>query len=157
MTDIFEDIFEKKEQGAPEERKEAEIVDFPEPAKRNKGGGSKPGRPMPWNDGNQFAVKHGAYSIHFSPEEQQERTAYENRLISDLHCEPSTAEMTLIHRASFLEMRLRRTEKAGPGAVADGYVLSWINSQRLLLCALGLKKTLKSEEPGMAKVWRSNQ
>jgi hypothetical protein len=38
MTDIFEDIFEEKEQGAPEERKEAEIVDFPEPVKRNKGG-----------------------------------------------------------------------------------------------------------------------
>lgn len=95
-------------------------------------------RETPWMDGNGHAVKHGTYRRGLSPEEVTEREAYEADLIDDLGC-ATTAMRTLIRRASWLEIRLRRMERAS-GEIADEHALAWINSQRLLLCALGLEK-----------------
>jgi len=143
-SDIFNPF---SAQVAPGLRNESDILDFPEPAKRKRGG-SKPGRPMPWNDGNQFARKHGVYCAAFTPEEKAERKEYERQLEADLGI-ISTAQRSIIHRASWLEIRLRRNERAsaeGQGEIASEHVLSWINSQRLLLCALGLERRQKPEQ-----------
>jgi hypothetical protein len=90
--------------------------------------------------GNKHAAKHGIY-VRFSPEEEAERSAFEVELLEDLGG-ASTAQRALIRRASWLEIRLRRSERAdGEGfRLSDEYVLSWINSQRLILCALGLER-----------------
>jgi hypothetical protein len=96
--------------------------------------------------GNLKSLKHGAYSARLSAEEEQERTRFESQLISDLAGDVSTAQQALIRRASFLEIRLRRCERADSEGlhIADEHVLAWINSQRLLLTALGLKKIRNS-------------
>jgi hypothetical protein len=91
--------------------------------------------------GNQKNLKHGAYSARLTPEEQQEREQFESELITDLAGNASTAQRALIRRASFLEIRLRRCERATEAGmeIADEHILAWINAQRLLLCALGLE------------------
>ena len=118
--------------GAAGEQKNPEIVDILPPQKR--------GRGAPLGSAN--ALKHGAYSPRMTPEEESERAAFEAELLQDLAGDASTAQRALIRRAGFLEIRLRRCERATAGglAIADEHVLSWINAQRLLLCALGLER-----------------
>ena len=96
--------------------------------------------------GNTKNLKHGAYSERITPEEEQERARFENALIDDLAGDVSTAQRALIKRAGFLEIRLRRCEKADAKGfhIPDEHILAWINSQRLLLTALGLKRTKRS-------------
>jgi hypothetical protein len=100
--------------------------------------------------GNQKNLRHGAYSPRLSPEEEQERTRFENELIADLAGDVSTAQRALVRRAGFLEIRLRRCERADSNGlyIPDEHVLAWINSQRLLLTALGLKRA-KSSGPSL--------
>ncbi len=100
--------------------------------------------------GNRKAEKHGAYSA-VSPEEEQERIQFENDLMADLADDVSTAQRALIRRAGFLEIRLRRCERADSKGlrIADVHILSWINAQRLLLAALGLKR-LQASSPSLS-------
>ncbi len=95
--------------------------------------------------GNKFAQKHGIYAPKFTPEEEQERARFQAELLEDMGGEASTAQRALIRRAGFLEIRLRRCERADAKGykLADEHVLSWINAQRLLLCALGLERKQK--------------
>ena len=95
--------------------------------------------------GNQKGRIHGAYSPRLSAEEELERSRFEAELLDDLGGEVSAAQRALIRRASFLEIRLRRCERADRKRlrIADEHVLAWINSQRLLLCALGLERKKK--------------
>ncbi len=98
--------------------------------------------------GGKLALKHGVYA-RFTAEEKAERAEYERLLTDDLGGNPSVMERSLIRRASWLELRLRRNERAGEdgkGEIASEHVLSWINSQRLLLCALGLERVVKPGE-----------
>ena len=92
--------------------------------------------------GNDRAVKHGIYRQAFTAEEESERLEYERELIQDLGGHPTVAQKTLIRRASFMEMRLRRSEQASNDgwALPDAVILAWINAQRLALCALGLER-----------------
>jgi hypothetical protein len=97
--------------------------------------------------GNTKAVKHGVYCVAFTSEEKTEREEYARELEEDLG-NVSAAQRSLIRRASWIEVRLRRNERAsedGRGEIASEHVLSWINSQRLLLCALGLER---KQRPG---------
>ncbi len=97
--------------------------------------------------GNQNARKHGVYS-QWTAEDIAEREQYEKDLIDDLGGSVSTAQRSLIRRGSWLEVRLRRNERAsirGYRGIASEHVLAWINSQRLILCALGLQR--KAQQP----------
>lgn len=96
---------------------------------------------------NKLALKHGVY-CPFTPEERAEREEYERQLTEDLGGNPSTAQRSIIRRASWLEVKLRKNERAsmeGQGEIAQEHCLSWVNSQRLLLCALGLER---KQRPG---------
>ena len=96
--------------------------------------------------GNKNGQKHGCFSNRFSAEEEEERRRFEEELTADLGAVPSTAQKVLVRRASFLEVRLRRSEKAsGEGyVIPDLYLLSWINSQRLILKELGIERKVKA-------------
>ncbi len=96
--------------------------------------------------GNSKGLKHGAYSARLLPEEEEERTRFESELVDDLGGDVSTAQRALIRRTGFLEIRLRRCEKADSNGlyIPDEHILAWINSQRLLLTALGLKRSKQS-------------
>ncbi len=95
--------------------------------------------------GGRIAEKHGVYTSRFTPEEEKERAEFENDLLTDLGGYPTTAQRTLIRRASYIEIRLRRTERATEDGwrLPSEHVLAWVNSQRLLLCALGLERRTK--------------
>jgi hypothetical protein len=92
--------------------------------------------------GNQKSLKHGAYSNRLSREEEQERNRFESELIEDLGGDVSAAQRSLIRRAGFLEIRLRRCDRADSNGsyIPDEHLLAWVNSQRLLLTALGLER-----------------
>jgi hypothetical protein len=90
------------------------------------------------------------YSREFSAKEIEEREKFERSLTRDLGGTKATttAQRALIRSAGFIELRLRRTYRAameGRGEIPDEHLLSWVNAQRLLLCALGLEKRLKPE------------
>jgi hypothetical protein len=103
---------------------------------------SKKGGPI----GNKKAQKHGAYSRCLTRKEQRERAQFESELAEDLAGDVSAAQRALIRRAGFLEIRLRRCERADSKGlhIPDEHILAWINSQRLLLTALGLKRKQRS-------------
>ena len=124
-----------KPAGAPGEQKEDEIP--PSKPKGRFGAGGPP-----WN---QKGLRHGAYSPRLSPEEERERDHLENDLIADLGGDVSTAQKVLIRRISLIEIRLRRCERADKKRlrIPDEHILAWINSQRLLLVALGLERKQK--------------
>ncbi len=130
-----QDTKQDQTSGAPGEQKVAEIV--PLKPKGKFGAGGPPG--------NFKGLKHRAYSPRLTPEEDQERALFENDLIADLGGEVSTAQRALIQRASWLEIRLRRCERADKKRlrIADEHILSWIGAQRLLLQAVGLERKLK--------------
>ena len=132
-----EDCGTTPEQVAPGLRKDLEIAPL-KPKGKFGAGGPK---------GNKHAQKHGAYSMRLTPEEQQEREQFESDLIADQGGDVSAAQRALIRRLGFLEIRLRRCERASSAGrtIADEHVLAWINSQRLLLSALGLERKQKSE------------
>lgn len=122
--------------GAPGEQKEGEIVAFKPKGKFGAGG----------PPGNLKGLKHRVYSPRLTPEEEQELAQFESDLLADLGGEVSTAQRALIRRASWLEIRLRRCERADKKRlrIADEHILSWIGAQRLLLCALGLERKQQS-------------
>ena len=78
-------------QGAPGARKQPEIAGFPPPQKRRRGA------PL----GSANALKHGAYSLRMTPEEETYQASFEADLLRDLGGDASTAQRALIHRASF--------------------------------------------------------
>jgi hypothetical protein len=109
--------------------------------------------------GNTKNLKHGAYSVRLSPEEEAERTQFEDELINDLGGDVSTAQRALVRRAGFLEIRLRRCERADSNGqyIPDEHLLAWVNSQRLLLTALGLKRIKRSDLNLHEYLQRKNQ
>ena len=66
----------------------------------------------------------------------------------------STGQRALIRRASWLEIRLRRSERASLEGhrLADNVVLSWISCQRRLLSSLGLRKVVRAESTSLDDV-----
>lgn len=90
---------------------------------------------------------HGIYSNRFTAEEENERSIYEQELIDDLGGYPTTAQRTLIRRAGFLEIKLRRSERATADGhvLPDNWILAWLNSQVRLLCKLGLGRRQQQE------------
>ena len=124
--------------GAPEVQKSPENS----PSSKPKGRFGEGGPP-----GNKKAQKHGCYSPRLTPEEMEERRRYEANLLNDQGGVASTAQKTLIGRAGMIEMRLRRCDRATSKGmrIPDEHILSWINAQRLLLCALGLERKQNSE------------
>jgi hypothetical protein len=124
-------------QGMSDETKEqapAALVDFTGRQKREKNLLRGPA-------GNRHAVKGGVYA-RLGPEEQAERAKFEAELLEDLGGVASTAQRALMRRASWLEIRLQRSEAADAEGfrLTDEHVLSWINSQRMILVALGLER-----------------
>jgi hypothetical protein len=135
VSDIFDDTVDENEEGAPEVRESPGVVEF---RSKRKGG---PGAPA----GNEYAVKHGTYCSQWTEEEIRQRAEYECGLLDDLGA-PSTGQRSLIRRAGFLEMTNRRVEKASMAGIeipASEHVIAWINAQRHILQALGLKPRQK--------------
>ncbi len=145
MTETIDHSQGAKNPGAPEERKGPENpVNFsksaPEiPASKPKArfgaGGPK---------GNKFALKHGGYEKpqQWTDEDKTYRKQWEEHAIEEKG-DPSHLERCLIRTASYLDARLKRVWRAmenGDGEPATEHLISWVNSLRLILCALGLER-----------------
>jgi hypothetical protein len=75
-----------------------------------------------------------------------------------LEANQQAAQMTLIRPVGILEMKLRGSENATVAGwqLADNIVLSVVNAQRYLLCALGLEKKAQCQ-PDLQDVIRERE